>query len=111
MDRVHIKSMVGAREIRPHIGGFSEAAASPGPSAFLCLSLPRTGEPDEEEGTFRSSIRREFGDTAGVCGAAVSKSPSAWAQNGFGGELALVADSPLTPELSASVSGLSTRRR
>lgn len=46
-------------------GDFSEAAASPGPSEFLCLSLPRTGEPDEEEGTFRSSIRREFGDTAG----------------------------------------------
>ncbi|XP_036088127.1 phospholemman isoform X1 [Rousettus aegyptiacus] len=27
-------------------------------SRFLCLSIPRTGEPDEEEGTFRSSIRR-----------------------------------------------------
>ncbi|KAF4010906.1 hypothetical protein G4228_002082 [Cervus hanglu yarkandensis] len=26
----------------------------------------RTGEPDEEEGTFRSSIRREFGETSGV---------------------------------------------
>nr|KAF6285667.1 FXYD domain containing ion transport regulator 1 [Myotis myotis] len=28
----------------------------------------RTGEPDEEEGAFRSSIRRECGETSGVWG-------------------------------------------
>ncbi|KAM5236186.1 phospholemman [Ctenodactylus gundi] len=32
----------------------------------------RTGEPDEEEGTFRSSIRRESGETAGVWGRGVA---------------------------------------
>lgn len=56
-------------------GGFSEAATSPGPSEFLCLFLPRTGEPDEEEGTFRSSIRREFGDTAGFVGQLFLRTP------------------------------------
>lgn len=34
------------------------------PNSF-CIFFLRTGEPDEEEGTFRSSIRREFGGDFG----------------------------------------------